>query len=119
MKNVFLLFTLSIFLLGCPGTSKKVTEFAVTTIDSNSFLTDSTIAQIPEIEVRIDTIYIRQNNDSLLNIIKNLRLEQNELKDELFVSNYRIERAKYYLKIVKRNPSQLKFLVSWMNRALD
>ena len=40
------------------------------------------------------------------------------LKKRLSFSDYKIERVRYYLKIVQRNPSQLKFLVSWINRAI-
>jgi hypothetical protein len=40
------------------------------------------------------------------------------LKRVLFVANYKIERVKYYLKICQRNPKQVKFLVSWINRAI-
>jgi hypothetical protein len=40
------------------------------------------------------------------------------LKRVLFVANYKIERVKYYLKICQRNPRQVKFLVSWINRAI-
>jgi hypothetical protein len=41
------------------------------------------------------------------------------LKTQLFVARYKIERVRYYLKICKRNPSQTKFLVSWINRAIQ
>jgi hypothetical protein len=41
------------------------------------------------------------------------------LKTDLFVARYKIERVRYYLKICKRNPSQTKFLVSWINRAIQ
>ncbi len=40
-------------------------------------------------------------------------------KTKLFIANYKIERVKYYLKICQRHPSQTKFLVSWINRAIQ
>lgn len=41
------------------------------------------------------------------------------LQSRLFVAQYKIERVRYYLKICKRNPKQTKFLVSWINRAIE
>jgi hypothetical protein len=38
---------------------------------------------------------------------------------ELQLSNYRIARAKNYVKICQRNPTQQKFLISWLRRALN
>jgi len=60
---------------------------------------------------RIDTFHLAKNTDSLKII--------NGLRDDLFIAKYRVERTRYYLKIVQRNPSQLKFLVSWINRAVN
>lgn len=41
------------------------------------------------------------------------------LQTQLFMAKYKIERVRYYLKICKRNPKQTKFLVSWINRAIE
>ena len=40
------------------------------------------------------------------------------LKTRLSLANFKLERVKYYLKICQRRPSQTKFLVSWINRAI-
>ena len=40
------------------------------------------------------------------------------LRSKLFLANYRVERVRYYLKIAIRNPSQDKFLKSWISRAV-
>ena len=46
--------------------------------------------------------------------------KQRRYNDSLEIQylNYKIERARYYLKIVNRKRSQQKFLLGWMNRAL-
>lgn len=41
------------------------------------------------------------------------------LKTKLTVVGFKIERVRYYLKICQRKPSQTKFLVSWINRAIN
>jgi hypothetical protein len=41
------------------------------------------------------------------------------LQQELFLAKYKIERVKYYLKICQKNPSQTKFLRSWVTRAVQ
>ena len=60
-----------------------------------------------------DTTYIEiVSCDSLLMVI-------DSLKTQLFLSNYKVEKVKYYLKIVDKNPSQVKFLRGWMRRAVE
>ena len=66
--------------------------------------------------VRDSIIYVPVFDYELKN---NMIDEMNALRDSLFVSRYRIERVRYYLKIVKRNKSQIKFLVGWINRAVQ
>jgi len=58
-----------------------------------------------------DTIYLTKQFDSLQIVIKNKN-------DSLFVERYRLERVKYYNRIAQNNPSQMKFLVGWINRAV-
>ncbi|MEO9145072.1 MAG: hypothetical protein ABI237_05895 [Ginsengibacter sp.] len=41
------------------------------------------------------------------------------LKTKLTVAGFKLERVRYYLKICQRKPSQTKFLVSWINRAIN
>ena len=62
--------------------------------------------------IRIDTVKVHPSKeDSLIKVIKTLNTQ-------LFISKFQIERVRYYLKIVQRRPSQVKFLVSWINRAI-
>jgi predicted adenine nucleotide alpha hydrolase (AANH) superfamily ATPase len=62
--------------------------------------------------VHLDTLYLTAKTDSLQKII-------HQLNTKLFLSNYKVERVRYYLKICQRNPSQTKFLVSWISRAIN
>jgi len=57
------------------------------------------------------TIVFTKQYDSLEIVIK-------KKNDSLFVERYRLERVKYYNGIAQRNPSQRKFLVGWINRAV-
>lgn len=41
------------------------------------------------------------------------------LKTKLFISDYKLERVRYYLNICLRNPSQDKFLKGWIRRAIE
>lgn len=38
---------------------------------------------------------------------------------KLLVVNYKLERVRFYSDIVRRNPSQVKFLRGWINRVLE
>jgi len=40
------------------------------------------------------------------------------LKQQVIIYKFKIERVKYYLKIVNRKPSQSKFLKGWITRAV-
>lgn len=63
--------------------------------------------------VRTDTVQvIIIRNDSL-------QAKVDSLKTELFLAKYKIEKVKYYLAIVRRNPSQQKFLRGWVIRAVE
>lgn len=59
-----------------------------------------------------DTIYIPADTGRYITII-------NDLKDSLFVARYKIERVKYYVDIVDRKPSQIKYLKGWIKRAVS
>lgn len=54
--------------------------------------------------VPCDTMYYKKKADSLY--------------AALMVEKYKVERVKYYLAIVDKKPSQLKFLRSWIRRAV-
>ncbi len=55
----------------------------------------------------------------LTDSIQKLHVSLDSLKSSLFVSNYKIERVKYYLKICYKKPSQDVFLKGWVNRAVQ
>lgn len=74
-----------------------------------------------------DQLFIHIDSIQQLNIlnarkthkIDSLQHLTDSLSKALFLSNYRIHQARYYLKICVNNPSQTKFLKGWMNRALN
>lgn len=59
--------------------------------------------------VRIDTIKV---------VVENKHLTDS-LKTALFISNYKIERVRYYLNICLKNKSQDVFLKGWIDRAIN
>ncbi len=71
-------------------------------------------------------IQIKANNDSidklfvLLNsqVITVARINDS-LKTALFLSNYKVEKVRYYLKICNKTPSNNKFLKGWVTRAVN
>jgi hypothetical protein len=64
------------------------------------------IDSIPQpVPIPCDSSFYKEKSDSL--------------RVELLISQYKVERVKYYLAIVDRNPSQLKFLRSWIRRAVN
>jgi hypothetical protein len=50
-------------------------------------------------------------SDSLNHII-------DSLKTKLFLAEYKVEKVKFYTKIVDRKPSQIKFYKGWIKRAV-
>lgn len=73
---------------------------------------------------QIDSIKLK--NDGLLQIIsivenKNKELEKNiyVLNDSITYKNIQINDVKKYLKICIKDPSQNKFLLGWIKRAVD
>lgn len=48
-----------------------------------------------------------------------LKKLNDSLLTRLLIEKYKLERVKYYLKICKRHPTQTKFLVSWIDRAVQ
>lgn len=51
-------------------------------------------------------------------LYKVYRLQKVNDSLEIQYLNYKIERARYYVKICNKNKSQQKFLLGWLNRAL-
>jgi hypothetical protein len=64
-------------------------------------------------QVKIDTVPIVDHAavDSLIHLSDSLRTQ-------LFIAKYKIERVRYYVRIVDRNPSQKIFLKGWVTRAI-
>lgn len=60
--------------------------------------------------MKLDTVYYK--SDSLIHVI-------DSLKSKLFLANYKVEKVKFYVKIVDRKPNQIKFLKGWINRAVQ
>lgn len=68
-----------------------------------------------------DTIYVNQidtvyKTDSVL--IKELNDSITVLNEKLFVTNYKLERVKYYNTIAAKG-NNIKFLRGWINRVLN
>ncbi|WP_445453078.1 putative peptidoglycan-binding domain-containing protein [Flavobacterium sp. 25HG05S-40] len=57
-------------------------------------------------------LLVEKKYDSLLNVIK-------KKNDSLFVERFRLERVKFYNRIVQKNRSQTKFLSGWISRAVQ
>ena len=60
-----------------------------------------------------DTIV--NNVEVLIAAYKTEQALNKKLRDSLFKQNWRIVKAKHYIKIVQRNPHDLVFLVGWLN----
>lgn len=40
-------------------------------------------------------------------------------KTQLFLSNYKVEKVRFYLNICDKNPTQVKFLRGWIKRGIE
>lgn len=70
---------------------------------------------MPELPPIIDTVYlIVQDNDS----IRILKDTINARTKRLNISEYKLQKIDYYVKIVDSKPSQITFLKGWVKRAL-
>lgn len=58
------------------------------------------------------------NDLSDSNQVNSLTKTIDSLRVQLFVAKYKIERIQYYLKIVNKNPAQMKYLKGWINETL-
>jgi hypothetical protein len=69
-----------------------------------------------------DTALINQLNDQMITMghqVNELQRKNDTLQDQLFSSNYKVERVRYYLSIALKNKSQQKFLPGWIKRAIE
>lgn len=58
-------------------------------------------------------------NNQLRDSIQFVKTGIDTLKTQLFISNYKVEKVKYYLKIVNRDRTQEVFLRGWVTRAVE
>lgn len=82
---------------------------------------NSTVYYHPEAQISHDTVMVV--HDSLIylpatNEPKNSHI-CDSLKTALVLSQYSLQKVKFYMILVKKNPSQLKFLMGWLNRAVN
>lgn len=90
----------------CNNESKQPADKFVTRTDTVDSIVRTYSDTIPmPVSIPCDSSFYKAKADSL--------------RVELLIAEYRIERVKYYLAIVDRNPSQLKFLRSWIRRAVE
>jgi len=54
----------------------------------------------------------------LLDSAKLWKKDNDSLKTQLFLSNYKVEKVRFYINIVDRDGSQEKFLRGWVKRAI-
>lgn len=102
------LIILSVFLSACTFKASHAPEKTLPVIPADVFY--DTVIVTNTIFIT-DTVFIEKKYDSL----QNLLFKKN---DSLFIERYKIERVKYYTKIVQNNSSQIKFLVGWVLRAI-
>lgn len=79
-------------------------------------------SNIQDVEPKKDSTFYYKY-DSLLIVtnktIDSLKNKNKEQKDLLFLSNYKLEKIKYYIKIVDKKSSQIVFLKGWIKRTLN
>ena len=96
MKSIFLI--LSIFLFACNPIQVR-TKSSTTYTDSayNRLAFEYDALKVRKDSLQLKYIALKKLNDSL--------------KTELFLANYKIEKVKFYTKIVDRKPSQMVFFI--------
>ena len=70
----------------------------------------------------IDTMIVVKSCDSIgmyKDSIKLLLSKNDSLTNKLFISNYKVEKVRYYLNICLRNKTQDRFLKGWVRRAIE
>ncbi len=79
-------------------------------VASPSVVHDTVEVPVPT-KVICDTIYVPQIEYDTIVISRN-----DSLVRRLNAANQKIARVDFYLRIVERNPTQIKFLVGWLRR---
>ena len=119
MKKINLFIILFLILVGCEPKDKVVDqsyyyEQIINDLNAQVVAAQDSIVVLNNIIVAKEEAY----NTTLENL-KMCDSSNVNLKAELFVANYKLGRIKEYSDIVKRNPSQVKFLRGWINRVLE
>ena len=118
MKKISL-FVLFVILFGCEPKNKLVDktyyyEQTIEDLNAKLIAAEDSIVVLNNIIIAKEEVY---------NItMQNFRICDSSnvsLKSELFVANYKLGRIKEYNEIVRKNPSQVKFLRGWINRVLE
>jgi len=110
MKNLAML--LIIFLVSCTPKS-NITNAVI----RDTIVRDSIVLCFPDTIIKTDTI--RMSNDIFEKKYDSLLFVVKKKNDSLFIERYKIERIRYYNKIVQKNKTQLKFLSGWINRVIN
>ena len=113
MKNLFLIIITCFLFTGC---SSQVNDYTykyiepVKTIDQELgqrvFNCDSTV-NVRDLQI-----------DSMAFLIASQSRAIDSLKNQLFLSNFKIEKVKYYIKICQTKPTNNKFFKGWVIRAV-
>lgn len=111
MKNIIYILLLS--LVSCKSIQTKTVYEIQTKTDTLTVRDTINIIDTFYVEYKTtDTVFV-QNLDTI-------RLGNcDSLKERLFVSDYKLQRVRYYLNIAIKNPSQTKFLKGWIRRAIE
>lgn len=48
-----------------------------------------------------------------------VKRERDSLRHELYMSRKKIEKVRFYVKLVDKKPTQIKFLKGWVKRAIE
>lgn len=99
-------------LVGCEYKAHQPVSTSLVPSNNNVY-TDSAYADLAqafnEKKLMVDTL--QRKCDSLKYLTDSLNIE-------LFNEGYKVENVKNYIKIVKHNPSQMKFFLGWVDRAV-
>lgn len=81
-------------------------------------LTPATPAAKPDTVFVADTTCLLQLQQMQLQLTR-LQASKDSIGRLLFLSNYKVEKVRYYLNITLRDRSQDKFLKGWVRRAIE
>lgn len=62
---------------------------------------------------------VSYSNSLLQKNLNDISKFNDSLKNKLFLSDFKIEKVKFYIKICKKNPSQKVFFFGWIDRAVN